>query len=230
MKKSFLILTAAMGLATTACNSSSFGGGKIETTEDSVAYALGLDVAHSFYTNIDPNLDYNLICQGIADYFNENSSISVQQNQEFLQTYFQVTLPAKKSVENEKSSNEMLAAAAKMSGAESTESGLIYIIEDKGSAPTIVEGDEVVAHYVLYDASGNMLQSSKDSGQPMTWVNTPGSMIAGFKEGVEMLGEGGKATLFLPYDLAYGEQGNQMIGPKMALKFEVEVVSVKKGE
>lgn len=230
MKKSFLILAAALGLATTACNSSSFGGGSVETIEDSVAYALGLDVAYSFSTNIDSTLDYNLICKGIADYFSGNSNLTPQQNQEFLQRYFTVVLPAKKATENEKASNEMLAAAAKLSGAQTSESGLIYIIETPGSEPKVQEGDEVTAHYILSDANGNVLQSSKDSGQPMVYVNKPGSMIAGFSEGVAMLGEGGKATLYVPYTLGYGEQGNQMIGPKQALKFEVEVVSVKKAE
>lgn len=232
MKKSLLILTAAVGaVATTSCGGGSFSAKSVETQEDSVAYALGIDVANTLWSTIDSTLDFNVVCQGIMDYVNKNNEMTVEQNQEFLQTYFMVTLPAKQAVKNEKASNEMLAAAAKESGAKVSESGLVYIIEEAGQEPKVQTGDEVTAHYILSDANGNVLQSSKESGQPLTYVNTPGSMIEGFAEGVEMLGEGGKATLYLPYDIAYGEKGKApMIGPKQALKFEVEVLSVKKAE
>ncbi|MEK9530622.1 MAG: FKBP-type peptidyl-prolyl cis-trans isomerase, partial [Flavobacteriaceae bacterium] len=52
------------------------------------------------------------------------------------------------------------------------------------------------------------------------------SLIAGFKEGIALLKEGEKATLYLPYELAYGEQGNQVIPPKSTLIFEVEITQV----
>ena len=51
-------------------------------------------------------------------------------------------------------------------------------------------------------------------------------MIEGFKEGVRLLKVGDKATLFLPYNLAYGEQGNRMIPARSDLIFEIEVVSL----
>ena len=53
-------------------------------------------------------------------------------------------------------------------------------------------------------------------------------MIEGFKEGVRLLKVGDKATLFLPYKLAYGEGGNRMIPPRSDLIFEIEVISVEK--
>ena len=52
-------------------------------------------------------------------------------------------------------------------------------------------------------------------------------MIEGFKEGLRLLREGDHATLFLPYTLAYGEQGVQGIPPQSDLIFMVEIVSVE---
>ena len=51
-------------------------------------------------------------------------------------------------------------------------------------------------------------------------------MIEGFKEGVRLLKEGDKATLFLPYNIAYGENGVQGIPPMSDLIFEVEINSL----
>ena len=50
-------------------------------------------------------------------------------------------------------------------------------------------------------------------------------MIKGWTEGLSFLGEGGKAELYIPYELAYGERGTRGIDPKSALVFEVEVLT-----
>lgn len=224
MKKVLLILIAAVSLSATSCGY----GGSVKTSEDSLAYALGVDVGISLMNNVDSTLNAELVCKGIMDVFAKNASMTETQTREFLQHYFTNVLPNKKATENEQSSNEMLSKASKQSGAKTTESGLIYVIETVGAEPKIAQGDTVTAHYILSDASGKVLQSSKDSGEPMTYTNIDGAMIAGFSEGVAMLGQGGVATLYLPFTIAYGEQGNGAIGPKQALKFEVEIVKVAK--
>ena len=53
-------------------------------------------------------------------------------------------------------------------------------------------------------------------------------VISGWTEGLGLLGEGGKATLFIPADLAYGERGNRAIEPNSTLIFDVEVLKVGK--
>ena len=63
--------------------------------------------------------------------------------------------------------------------------------------------------------------------QPITADVSPGAaMIEGFKEGLRLLNVGDKATLFLPHQLAYGENGNQAIPPRSDLIFEVEIVAL----
>jgi peptidylprolyl isomerase len=61
----------------------------------------------------------------------------------------------------------------------------------------------------------------------MALVGPDDRMIDGFKEGVGLLKEGDKATLFLPYTIAYGTSGGQGIPPQSDLIFEVEVTSVE---
>ena len=53
-------------------------------------------------------------------------------------------------------------------------------------------------------------------------------VIRGWTEGLGLLGEGGKATLYIPAELAYGERGNRGIAPNSTLIFDVEVLKVGK--
>jgi peptidylprolyl isomerase len=53
-------------------------------------------------------------------------------------------------------------------------------------------------------------------------------IIPGLKEGLKLLELGDKATIFIPYHLAYGETGRgRMVPPKTNLIFEVEIVEIK---
>jgi FKBP-type peptidyl-prolyl cis-trans isomerase FkpA len=52
-------------------------------------------------------------------------------------------------------------------------------------------------------------------------------VIKGWTEGMKLVGKGGKITLWIPSELAYGQQGaGQDIGPNQALRFDVELLEV----
>lgn len=226
MKKVILILIATIGLSAISCGSF---GGKISNEKDSLAYALGIDIGNTIWNRFDSTLNPEMVCKGINDVFaKKTETMTGEEAQQYIQRYMTEIMPRIAAEKNEKLSVEFLAKAEKEAGVKKTASGLMYVIENEGAAEKVALNDTVTAHYTLYDASGKKLQSSKDGGQPMVYPNVEGAMLKGFTEGVAMLGEGGKATLYLPYDIAYGEQGGGMIGPKQALKFEVEVVKVVK--
>ena len=105
-------------------------------------------------------------------------------------------------------------------------SGLSYKIENKGEEPLVGDNSQVVVNYVGKLTDGTVFDQSPE-GQPATF--SPAGVIPGFAEGLKMLGKGGKATLYIPGDLAYGAQGVPQagIGPNAMLIFEVEVVDVK---
>lgn len=120
-----------------------------------------------------------------------------------------------------------------------TESGLGYVITEAGSGEAVSENKTINTHYAVYFEDGNLLDTSiksvaeaykkvnsKRSYQPIpAKVGPEARMIEGFKEGLSLLKVGDKATLFLPYNLAYGENGNRGIPPMSNLIFEVEIVS-----
>lgn len=109
---------------------------------------------------------------------------------------------------------------------QTSESGLSYKIENAGAEPKITDESMVVLNYVGKLTNGEVFDQSAE-GQPATF--SPKSVIPGFGEGLKLLGKGGKATFYIPGNLAYGPQGIPQagIGPNATLVFEVEIVDVK---
>ena len=71
-----------------------------------------------------------------------------------------------------------------------------------------------------------MFDSSVERGQPATFPLN--RVIPGWSEGVQLMKKGGKATLYLPSNLAYGERGaGGVIPPNAALIFEIELLEIK---
>ena len=125
-------------------------------------------------------------------------------------------------------------------------SGLQYLITEKGTGEKLPENAEVLTHYAVYFENGKLIQTSKleiaealdavnekrkaaDRYQPINaGIGPDASMIPGFKEGLQQLNVGDKATLFIPYHLAYGEAGSRGIPGKSNIIFEVEILELLK--
>ena len=125
-------------------------------------------------------------------------------------------------------------------------SGLEYFVTKKGSGTELKETSKALTHYAVYFEDGKLLQTSKletaealdavDERQKKAGGYEPikadcgpdARMIPGFKEGLRQLQVGDKATLFIPYHLAYGEAGGNGIPPKSNIIFEVEILELIK--
>ncbi|MBE2220307.1 MAG: FKBP-type peptidyl-prolyl cis-trans isomerase [Anaerolineae bacterium] len=111
-----------------------------------------------------------------------------------------------------------------------TESGLQYIEIEPGTGTQAKAGDLVAVHYVGTMADGTEFDNSLNRGQPIEFVLGKGMVIPGWDEGVALMKEGGKATLVIPPELAYGSRGAGGVIPGNAtLTFDVELVSVQEG-
>lgn len=109
--------------------------------------------------------------------------------------------------------------------AETTESGLSYVITQEGSGATPSAGQTVSVHYRGTLLDGTQFDSSYDRGAPLDFPIGQGQVIRGWDEGIALLNKGAKATLFIPSPLAYGERGaGNVIPPFAILKFDVELV------
>jgi FKBP-type peptidyl-prolyl cis-trans isomerase FkpA len=110
-----------------------------------------------------------------------------------------------------------------------TNSGLYYIETAEGEGQQAKAGDKVKVHYAGTLLDGTKFDSSYDRGTPFEFTLGQGSVIKGWDEGIAMMKVGGKATLIVPSNIAYGgSRRSDVIHPYAPLKFDVELVEIVK--
>jgi FKBP-type peptidyl-prolyl cis-trans isomerase FkpA len=111
---------------------------------------------------------------------------------------------------------------------ETLDSGLKYVIHNPGDGVQAENGKQVSVDYYGVTMDNKMFDNSFRRGSPYTFTLGRGEVIKGWDLGIPLLKTGGSATLFIPYQLAYGEAGSPPnIGPKAELVFYVELKDVK---
>jgi FKBP-type peptidyl-prolyl cis-trans isomerase FkpA len=105
-----------------------------------------------------------------------------------------------------------------------TASGLKYILHDPGNGKPAKADKLVSVQYYGALRDGNMFDNSFERGVAFTFQLGKGQVIPGWDEGIALLKEGGKATLFIPAELGYGAAGSPPVIPENAeLIFYVEL-------
>ena len=115
---------------------------------------------------------------------------------------------------------------AKKEGVVTLPSGLQYEIITEGDGAQPKAKDTVKCHYHGTTIKGNVFDSSVKRGTPASFPLN--RMISGWTEALQLMPVGSKWRLFLPPNLAYGEeQISKEIGPNSTLIFEVELLGIK---
>ena len=126
---------------------------------------------------------------------------------------------------NLEAGNAFLEENSKKETVVSLPSGLQYEILTEGSGAKPVATDKVKCHYHGTLLNGTVFDSSLQRGQPAVFgVN---QVIKGWVEALQLMTVGSKWRLFIPSDLAYGEQGaGGSIEPNSTLIFDVELLEI----
>lgn len=201
---------------------------KFESIEQRVSYGVGRQLGDQLRNNPFKGFDISAVQAGLADALtNATSQVSDEQlNEAFSivskQLQEQEQLAAKeKAAEGE----AFLAENAKREEVTVTESGLQYEVIATGEGETPTAQSTVRTHYHGTFINGDVFDSSYDRGQPAEFPVS--GVIAGWTEALQLMSEGAKYRLYVPYNLAYGEQGSQgAIPPYSALVFDVELLAV----
>ena len=140
---------------------------------------------------------------------------------------FALVSPVARGQSGAEKGEKFLKENATKEGVKTTASGLQYKITKEGEGKTPKATDTVVVHYRGTLLNGTEFDSSHKRGEPAEFPLN--GVIKGWTEGLQLLKEGGKATLYIPPALAYGARGTPggPIGPDETLTFEVELLKVK---
>lgn len=114
---------------------------------------------------------------------------------------------------------------AKDKAIQTTESGLSYKIEKAGEGAKVKEDDRVAVKY-----TGKLIDGTEfDSNDSI--VFSPRGVVPGFGEGLKLLSKGSKATLYIPGNLGYGQNGaGDRIAPGATLVFDIEILDINPGK
>lgn len=109
-----------------------------------------------------------------------------------------------------------------------TNNGIEYVELQAGTGAQAETGKTVCVHYTGKLTDGSVFDDSYKRGAPIEFTLGRGMVIKGWEEGIALMKAGGKATLTIPPELAYGERGaGGIIPPGATLIFDVELVEVK---
>ncbi|HEY1108310.1 MAG TPA: FKBP-type peptidyl-prolyl cis-trans isomerase [Opitutaceae bacterium] len=145
---------------------------------------------------------------------------------EFMQKRQEVYVKKEQEKNNAKNV-EFFAKLKDKKGVIALPSGLYYEITQEGTGASPSAADRVKVHYEGKLLDGTVFDSSIKRGQPAEFALN--EVIPGWTEGLQKIKKGGKAILHVPYQLGYGEQGNQGIPPFATLVFEVELLDIVGG-
>lgn len=192
---------------------------------DKLSYALGLSMGHNFLGSGIKSLSVEDFAKGVeAVYKHEKPEISFEEAKQIINEYF-TNLQNEIAEENRRAGEAFLAENAKRPEVVVLPSGLQYEVLAEGTGRKPKATDKVQCHYHGTLIDGQVFDSSVQRGTPAVFgVN---QVIPGWVEALQLMPEGSRWKLYIPSDLAYGEQGaGGSIPANATLIFEVELIKV----
>ena len=192
---------------------------------DKLSYALGLSMGNNFKSSGIQTLSVTDFANGVkAVYEGEKPEMTYDEAKQVINDFF-TQMQREVNDRNRAEGEAFLAENKKKSGVVVLPSGLQYevLTEGKGKKPAAT--DRVQCHYHGTLINGEAFDSSIERGEPAVFGVS--QVIPGWVEALQLMPEGSKWRLFIPSDLAYGENGaGGKIAPNSTLIFDVELLKV----
>lgn len=224
---------ALVGLVLAGCDSNTSAPDvKLDTPAQKASYGIGLNMGKSLVQEGMNDLDSAAVALGIDDALTKQEQKLT--DEQLMEAFAYLQTRAEERMEE--MNKEAVAAGAKFlednakrDGVIITESGLQYEVIKKaeGAQPTVE--DVVTVHYEGSLVDGTVFDSSIKRGSP---IDLPvGGVIQGWVEGLQLMHVGEKYKLYIPSELAYGEQSpSPLIPANSVLVFELELLGIKGDE
>jgi FKBP-type peptidyl-prolyl cis-trans isomerase FkpA len=151
---------------------------------------------------------------------NGETSINVPSNEPLIITI--TTLPERSQDERDESLIQSFLTRNNLNATRDI-SGVYYIIKEAGKGKAINIGSTIYPYYTGRLLDGTEFIKNADSAVSMSLNNTE---IAGWKQVLPKISEGGKIRMVIPSKLGYGSRANSAIKMNSVLDYDVEVHKV----
>ncbi len=192
---------------------------------DKFSYALGMSIAGNLIQSGVKTVNPELFLEAFKDTFEgEMPKIMPDEANKILEEFIGKA-NAGQGADNLEEGLKFLAENSQQEGVLELPSGLQYKVLNEGDGDIPQLTDKVRCHYHGTLINGSVFDSSVERGQPADFpVN---GVIQGWIEALQLMSTGSKWRLFIPSELAYGEQGaGGTIGPNTTLIFDVELLEI----
>jgi FKBP-type peptidyl-prolyl cis-trans isomerase len=219
-----LTLTLLAGLV--AGSAWAADGDALKDPKQKFSYGLGMSLGTNLKrSGVEPgDVDTDLFLKGMKDAAGGSPLLTEADARNAIMAF---QAEAKKTLagKNKTAADEFLAANKSKEGVVTTASGLQYKVLAAGAGDSPKPTDNVTVHYKGALLDGTEFDSSYKRGQPASFGVS--QVIKGWTEALQLMKPGAKWQLFIPPDIAYGENGRPGIPPNSLLNFEVELISMQ---
>jgi FKBP-type peptidyl-prolyl cis-trans isomerase FklB len=200
---------------------------RLNNQTDSLSYSIGIMVASFYKQQGITNINDTLVNRAIKDKMKGDSTLLTEQQCNQVLMGFIEKAKAEKASAAKKQGEAFLAENKTKPGVVTTASGLQYLILKEGTGPKPTSKDKVKCDYEGKLIDGTVFDSSVKQGKPIEFAVN--GVIPGWTEALQIMNTGSKYRLFIPSNLAYGDQ--QMgsdIKPGSTLIFDVDLIEIVK--
>ncbi|MBR4995679.1 MAG: FKBP-type peptidyl-prolyl cis-trans isomerase [Alistipes sp.] len=223
-----IIVCVGTAVALLSCGGGSKSSDDVQLMDqtDSLSYVIGMNIGYNII-KMDSTARPDAIIKGIHDALKSKELMSVDDARTLFLSYMNYETYERTRLYEEQYLSDLASGDNKVVR---TRTGLTYKVEALGDMNNMLNNDRdtVAITYRATRLSGEEVDLAANRDEKLrTAVN---KLIPGLKEGVKLVGQGGKITLWVPSSLAYGSIGNEEKGIKAneMLRYEVEIVEVKR--
>lgn len=215
----FVIVVALLASQATAQEKAGKRG-ELKSMRDRASYSFGMMIGGNLKKQ-GVDVDFDLLMQGFRDATSSGKTVLTEQQAGEAIQAFEKEVAAKQAED----SKNFLVQNKKKPGVKITPSGLQYKILKPGKGPKPKATDVVSVNYRATFINGMEFEANG----PKPFQTPVDGVIDGWKEALQLMDVGSKWQLFVPPELAYGDEGSPpAIGPATTLVFELELLGIEK--
>ena len=198
---------------------------ELNNEHQKASYGLGVLMANNLLRQGSDSIDIDILNEAMKDVMTTRSlQIAEEEAMGIVQPYMSKGMERKIELLKEEG-RSFLESNKNKEGVQVTKSGLQYKVLTKGKGKMPTAESNVTVHYRGKLINGTEFDSSYKRNEPATF--NLGQVIQGWTEALQLMQEGDKFELYIPYEIGYGERGaGGDIPPFATLIFEVELISV----